>query len=255
MLRTIWIASHFHNKIRINLFKETLKSIEKQTIKPDLVIISFSIQENLQDYKEVIENMFNNLTNKYILLYQDNRLYQFEHLHKIYNYVKNNLTDTTFITFLDDDDLLHENYIEITNNYLTYDKICTRFFPISDDTSYEDKDTLRHTPSKYTEFGGITCTLSFYEDFINSEFYSREKQMTDLYFSAYIYNKFTYIKLNEILYYYRKYYILPLSKIHTYSKDITDLPEYQNIIKNNDDEFIHEWLFNFDKCQKVYPKN
>lgn len=255
MLRTIWIASHFHNKIRINLFRETLKSIEYQTEKPDLVIISFSIQENLIHYKEIIEEMFNNLTVKYVLLYQENRHYQFEHLYKIYTYVKENYSKKVYITFLDDDDLLHENYIEITNNYLTYDKIRTRFYPIREDTLYNDKDTFRNVPSKYTEFGGTSCTLEFYEDFLESNFNNCNEQMIDLYFAVYIYNKFTEIQLNEILYYYRKYLYLPLSRIHFFDKEITNSVEYQKLIKVSNDTELDNWLFNLKKSQKDDPIN
>ena len=57
MIHQIWIASHFHNQRRIDFFKDTIQSINNQTIKPNKVIVSFDYAEGLY-FKDKKSNQF-----------------------------------------------------------------------------------------------------------------------------------------------------------------------------------------------------
>jgi hypothetical protein len=110
MIHQIWIASHFHNQRRIDFFKDTIQSINNQTIKPNKVIVSFSLQENLKNFKDEIINLKESCNFPLEILYEPSRLYQFEHIQKIY--MKNTISNNLFISFCDDDDYLDKNFIE-----------------------------------------------------------------------------------------------------------------------------------------------
>jgi hypothetical protein len=235
MKRHIWIASHFHNKFRIELFKETLKSLINQTIKPDEVFISFSIQFNLD--KNEVYDLFETILKpndiKYVILFQEERKYQFEHFEKIYEYVKENNYQDFFISFIDDDDMVHESYIEETNEYIRqgYKKIGCFFYILDDiDIKYEDKDKKNLSLSKYTEFGGISCTLDFYETFINDMCYNSNNQQCDIYFSVYRADNFKSIQIDKPLYYYRKCPYVSNFNIWGFEKEITENEEYHKLI-------------------------
>ena len=248
MIRQIWIASHFHNIKRIELFKETLKSIENQIKKPDLILLSFSIQEDIINSKDLIYDLFKMVSISYKILFQNQRLYQFEHLERIYEYVIHNYEKKEiYISFCDDDDLLSEDYIIITNKYLNYDKINCFFHCINEDTTYETKNN-RRVISNYSEYGGMSCLLAYFENFIHSVFYKSDTQTADIYLSVYSDPKFKQIIIQEPLYYYRKYNNIYNMKLWHFSKELTNSDEYKQLlelVKNNinKDYIIYEWLY------------
>jgi hypothetical protein len=229
MLRYIWIASHFHNQLRIELFKDTLQSIENQTIKPDHVILSFSLQEDLNHLKSDILDFKMYLSIPFTILYQPTRLYQFEHLYKIFQHVEND--DNVFISFCDDDDFLEDTFIEDTNVPISqgYQKIHCKFYKIREDTRYANR---HHNKSigKYSEFGGLTCSLGYYKNFMESSFYKPFDCHCDILFSVYPEEKST--KLDKPLYYYRQGLFIAHYKIWMFPKNITECHEYKQILED-----------------------
>lgn len=233
--RHIWIASHFHSIRRIELFKSTLQSIQNQVVEPDKVILSFSLQHDLLDWKEDILDFEHYLTTSFTILFQTSRLYQFEHLKKIYEHVSTTPDNTDiYISFIDDDDFFHEDFIGTTNNFISlgYKKIKTKFFQIEAHDLYHDRFE-KNKVGKYCEFGGMTCSLHFFKDFLESAVYDPLNPHCDVICSCYTSNEPSYktIKINSPLYYYRSSLFTANHRIWGFRKEITDSHEYKQMIK------------------------
>ena len=234
MSRQIWIASHFHNLLRIELFKNTLLSIENQTIKPDHVILSFSLQEDLNHLKSDIRRFKKYLSVPFTILYQPTRLFQ---------YVVQVVDENVFISFCDDDDFFEKTFIEDTNVpiYQGYQKIHCKFYKIIEDTTYANRHENKSI-GKYSEFGGLTCSLGYYKNFIADDIYDPLHPNCDILFSVHRDPDIKSIRLDKPLYYYRSGLFLAYYKLWMFSRDITECPEYRQIVKDT-------------KHLKTYDKN
>lgn len=262
VIRHIWIASHFHSVRRIELFKSTLQSIQNQVVKPDKVILSFSLQHDLLELKEEIINLKKCLTIPFTILFQQNRLYQFEHLHKIYEHVSSN-DDEIYISFCDDDDFFHEHFIVTTNDFISlgYEKIKPKFYRIEDNVLYHDRFE-EHKLGKYSEFGGMTCSLKFFKDFIESPFYDPLNKHCDIVCSCYTSDvPYKTIQINTPLYYYRSSMYTAHHKIWNFPKEITGSNEYKQIIEDTrhlkphlKNHVISMWLYDA-KDGNIHPLN
>lgn len=253
--RHIWIASHFHSLHRIELFKSTLQSIENQIVKPDRVILSFSLQENLCNLKSEIFNLKQYCTIPFEILYQDSRLYQFEHLHKIYDFVSNELdgnhNNSLYISFCDDDDFLHEHYITTTNDFISigYDKIHCKFYRMEKGNELYHDRFNKFVVGKYCEFGGMTCSFKYFEDFIHSPYYEPSNPTCDLLCSCFK-SRHKEIKINTPLYYYRSSLYCSYHQIWRFPKELTNSLGYYKILQdtanlptNIRDHVISDWLY------------
>ena len=112
MKTKILIASHLGCEQRLITITRALESVSNQTIKPNLVSISYSAKPELKiNYKEtekkwktILEGIKNNIYRKTC------KQSQFQHFSNILNNTKYKNND--IIMFLDDDDLYHETRIE-----------------------------------------------------------------------------------------------------------------------------------------------
>lgn len=224
----VWIASHFHNQYRYKLFEETVKSIASQTLKPEIVVLSFSVQF---DVKINIEELFdlhftpNNIT--YIILAQPERLHQFQHLRRIHNhFVSLNTTDIV-ITFCDDDDMLHKERIEQVEQVIHEHNIVCCFFTLIDenqtfDNIIENKLMLQER----SEFGCFSCKFHIMTEFLETDFgFEIDKKTEDVYFMAFYRDAY---KMKRSLYYHRRMYY------NHYNMNIWKIP----LEKTQSEEFI-----------------
>lgn len=183
-----------------------------------------------------------------IILYQHERHYQFEHLERIYDHAVTTNQGQIYITFCDDDDMLAPNHVEVTNRYLDYDKIKCHFYTIDEDAKCADKEEKHRGKSRYSEFGGLTCSLKYFVNFINSDVYKRDCPITDIYFSNYQYPTLKQVTLSESLYFYRKCLFLPNMNVWRFPKEVTEGAEYKNLLKTTSDDYkIGNWLYDQEK--------
>lgn len=109
----VLVASHFKNEKRYLSIQESIKSIVKNTVKPDCIYISYSSE------KEVDENKWREIS-KNVPIYifnQQYRMLQFEH----YNFLSQFVQKNDIVCFLDDDDLFTSTKIHvIRDHFRTY---------------------------------------------------------------------------------------------------------------------------------------
>lgn len=235
----VWIASHFHLLHRFKLFEDTLKSIASQTLLPDVIILSYSVQQDLdinQSLKEFFEKWIEPKKIKYVLLQQPERLYQFQHLRCIYDYVlsQNESPDDIVITFCDDDDMLHESRLEQVNVHIKEHSIVSCFFSvIKDEVMFEYKEKNSQLV-KRSEFGCFSCRFHHMTKFWTSELITIAENITDIYFMAYFRNAYC---IPISLYYKRLLLYTYGSKIWRVPLEKTNSPEFMDLLQH-----IHTYL-------------
>lgn len=256
--RHIWIASHFHSTRRMQFIRSTIQSIQNQITPPDQIILSFSLQHDLVERKaEICDDLKMCTTIPFTILYQPTRLYQFEHLHKIFEHMLASTDEkdreSLYISFCDDDDFLHEHFISTTNDFIEqgYDKIQCRFYQVGEDATYHDR-YHNSTIGKYCEFGGMTCSWGYFQEFLQSPFYRPLDCHCDLYCACFTgdFHPKKAVRLSTPLYYYRQGLYSAHHKIWSFPRDITDSTAYARLLEDTQDllpeirdHVISMWLY------------
>lgn len=254
MKHHVWIASHFHNKFRCDFFLDTIKSICTQTHLPDIVVISYSFQHDIDiDVKTLLDKHFKPQGIHYIILQQPQRLYQFEHIKCIYDHVVQNSvdisTDDIMVTFCDDDDMLHEKRMEMVNTYVDqYPIVRCLFYIIEDDTTFDMRSKIVGK-SHWSEFGCYSCRLQLIGKFL--EEIDDYHNNTDLYFMASMRNDNCFL-IEECLYYHRRCLFLTNINIWRIKKELTETKDFITIV-----DMVNEYIKSksLDNNGKFYLKD
>lgn len=235
MKQQIWIASHFHNQSRYELFVDTIKSIAEQTIKPDLVVISYSKQHNVvTDILSIFKRYLEPLNILFKIYKHDTRLYKFEHIKYIFDTL--NSIDNILITFCDDDDLListrlEENALVLKKENIKQDmdvKIKCYIQPLL-------RKKSNHIPSseKYT----CSCTSKHLELFMKSSIFSATNPLLNLEFLNYTLPTSCIFLIPKYLYLHRVYSKQYGMRIWMYRKIETETPKYIEFLNYSDKYF------------------
>lgn len=152
----VLIASHFHINLRYQLFKETVKSLANQTLKPLKIMISYSKEDEVfTNVEELFKDYFGKEAN-YFINYSEQQLTQFEHLEILVNSGEIN---GEYITFCDDDDMYHPKRLEIINDFIINNPgfvVFTDFMKIIDiETTYSDILSVKKYNGNHNDFGNM----------------------------------------------------------------------------------------------------
>lgn len=203
----ILIASHFHLQIRYEFFKDTIKSLQSQTLKPIKILISYSKEKDIKtDVNNLFYESFNDKNIEYYINYSDKKLSQFEHFFEIY---KSNQINSEWICFCDDDDMYHHERLEIFNkNILSnpgYNSFKDYFSLIGENSTYNNMEFIRKRKDgqDFANFVVSKCFLiEFFEEMINEYHIDIKKGTTDCFFK--VVADRNCINIKEDMYFYRK---------------------------------------------------
>jgi len=196
-----WIASHIGSNDRLIMLKGMLASIALQTVRPDHVWISISHDPSISlPTNEEIKNILGN-TN-FTTLVSNIKLYQFQHLRRIWIDSKEN--QAKWVMFCDDDDLNGPERVASFNYVLS--KTPNKKVFISGTVHFINNLYRENNPwitdytlavTKYKasstrgDFGSYVCHISILDDFFNEMYDKAMTEMpgtTDLMFMASIPN-------------------------------------------------------------------
>lgn len=213
--------------------EEMVKSLCAQDRLPDVVAISYSNQHNINIHvKELLEKYLQPLGVRYIVLHQPQRLYQFEHLRCIYDHVlahERPSEKNVWITFCDDDDMLHRKRIQKVSMVAEREKdvrIIRCLFYITEEQKWEEAIGCEDLSiSHWSEFGCYSCKWEVLAEFLgNIKEYSNQN---DLYFMASNRDGFF---LEEPLYYHRRCLFEPNMHIWSIKKELTETMEFVHLV-------------------------
>ncbi len=199
----IWVASHVHHEYRLKSLKVAVTSIANQTINP-IVHISFSVSDpKIYDpatIKKELEEILKNNKDSHVYI-QNTRKRQFEHIKYIYDKVVSNNCNQTWISFLDDDDIIAPNRIEsiLHNIKGTADNVYfqSKYYEIPNVEYIEVKSweagvllakNIRYKNDHGTRIVHLNMLKSFFNDSEIKKVYASDKvsSIFDLRFTNYI---------------------------------------------------------------------
>ena len=229
------------------MFRETLKSICSQTLKPDLVAISYSCQQDVSiDVEKLFSKFFDRLHIQFLVLRQPQRLYQFEHLKMIHDHICHQYDPkNVMVTFCDDDDMLHEKRLQEVDLYRDHETVCCFFYKIDEKTTLETR-RLERRPKNWSEFGCYSCRLFTFTSFLQKTWGEshEDNNYLDVYFMA---STKPHV-IHKHLYYHR-YYHDDNMKIWNITKGHTETHTFQYLLQT-----IHERLEEIDWNYDVHLK-
>lgn len=208
----IWIASHFHSQQRFEWFRETVKSLESQTLK-----VKIYMSWSKEDYVRIDMAVFSNI----IHFYQPYRLTQFEHFEYILTH--RDITDNTFVGFCDDDDMYHPNRVQFISDYIQNhpgNVFRDMAFVIDGLTTFDDLLKTTYDTMGRGDFPSHVVNLHVIETFfstaLNRSSPVAQSGYVDVVFIAWLKNV---QEIPEYLYYYRQDHAIPMAHCHDKSKD------------------------------------
>lgn len=223
MKNHIWIASHFHNTTRYKLFQETIKSICSQTLKPDLVVLSYSVQHDIQlDVETLFHQHLTPAGIQFLILQQPERLLQFQHLKKIHDHFLLRKEEDIIVSFCDDDDMCHKERLEYVCLAMGEHKnnvVSCFYYLIDDDIMFEKE--IKGTLVNKSDFGCYSCFFHILTEFFETSYGIDVNKNTDVFFMSWccgdvcLIDKPLYYKRNLIFQYNMHIWNVPLEKTNS----------------------------------------
>lgn len=193
-----WIASHISSESRKKTLPCAIDSAAKQDIPPDRVHIylSYSYKTEVLKDPEVFEESLKLLSDRLTILRSEERLLQFEHLHKIHTLVEETVPNrkNLFIAFCDDDDLNHPSRLSrcpTRGVKVFYSKSIVFYDHDSEIKSWSDMMTHSADTivNREPDFGSMIVHYSLVRLFFEKHYHTAVTQlkgMADVFFKVFI---------------------------------------------------------------------